>query len=138
MKDESIDVVIWTCRVGNNLTKNPKAFAYCITKENSNKVTRIVEKDTISDNPGNDPLVVGSFWFRRANTFFEMANEVIKQNITINNEHYVGNGINLIVEKGKKVVIFDIEQWISYGDPFELDIFFYWEEFFKKQRYGNK
>lgn len=134
LDDGTIDVAIWTCRVGSNLTKNPKAFAYCKSDPKTNIVNKIVEKDTISDDPGSDPLVVGSFWFRRASDFFTMADKVIKEDITINGEHYVGNGINLMIEEGKKVVIFDIEQWISYGDPFELDIFFYWEEFFEKRK----
>lgn len=133
LDNKSIDVAIWTCRIGGNLTKNPKAFAYCVTEKNSNRVTKIVEKDVISDNPGADPLVVGSFWFRSSKDFFKMADEVIEKNITINNEHYVGNGINLMIAAGKKVVIFDIDQWISYGDPFELELFFYWEEFFNKK-----
>lgn len=132
LADKSIDVAIWTYRIGGNLTKNPKAFAYCVTEKNSNRVTKIVEKDVISDDPGSDPLVVGSFWFRSSKDFLQMADEVIEKNITVNNEHYVGNGINLMIKAGKKVVIFDIDQWISYGDPFELELFFYWEEFFNK------
>jgi hypothetical protein len=33
-------------------------------------------------------------------------------------------------------VIFDIDQWVSLGDPFELDIFYYWDDFFHT-RYGS-
>jgi NDP-sugar pyrophosphorylase family protein len=134
LNDKTIDVAIWTCRVGSNLTKNPKAFAYCEANPKTNIVNKIVEKNTISNDPGNDPLVVGSFWFRKASDFFIMADKVIEKNITINGEHYVGNGINLMIKEGKKVTIFDINQWVSYGDPFELDIFFYWEEFFKQRK----
>ncbi|NQY41815.1 MAG: hypothetical protein HRT87_00470 [Legionellales bacterium] len=132
--DKDVDVAIWTYRIGGNLVKDYSAFAYCKTAQNTNTVSRIIEKDTISDEPGNDPLVVGSFWFRKASDFLKMADEVIEKDITVNGEHYVGNGINLLIEKGKKVVIFEVEQWISYGDPFEINIFFYWEEFFEKIR----
>ena len=30
-------------------------------------------------------------------------------------------------------VIFDIDQWISFGDPFELQVLEYWQEFFQKE-----
>jgi NDP-sugar pyrophosphorylase family protein len=130
VKDNSIDAVIWTCRLGASLTKNPKAFAYCETSEDGRTVTKIVEKNTISNDPGKDPLVVGTFWFRRAEDLINMAEEVIRLNINVNNEHYLGNGMNLMINAGKKIVIFDVKQWISFGDPFELDVYYYWEDYF--------
>jgi len=45
-------------------------------------------------------------------------------------KHYVGTSINYLIEQGKKVVIFDIDQWISFGDPFELQVLEYWDEHF--------
>ncbi|HLD76657.1 MAG TPA: hypothetical protein VI861_00840, partial [Rickettsiales bacterium] len=135
--DESISAAIWTYRMGSNLIKNPKAFAYCDVKKNSNEIIKIVEKDTISDNPWQDPLVVGTFWFREAKDFIFSATEAIKNNITVNGEHYVANSMNILLQQGKKIVIFDIEQWISFGDPFELQIFYYWQDFFEKKKRGK-
>lgn len=128
--DESIDGVIWTIRLGGMLTKNPKAFAYCVTKADGKTIERVVEKDTISDTPSRDPLVVGSFWFRRAEDFTYAAKTAIERNYNVNGEHYVGNSINLLLEQGKKFVIFEVDQWISYGDPFELEVYQYWEDHF--------
>lgn len=128
--DESIDCVIWTTKVKSNLTKDPKSFAYCKTKDDGIIVEKIVEKETISNDPGSDPLVIGSFWFRKGIDFVSCAENAIKNNITINNEHYVGNSINYLIEKNKKVITFHTDQWISLGDPFELDIYNYWEEYF--------
>ena len=50
----------------------------------------------------------------------------------INNEYYIGNSINLLIAEGKNFVIFEIDRWISYGDPFELDLYFYWNKWFTK------
>ena len=88
------------------------------------------KKKTISDTPHLDPLVVGTFWFRRAKDFTDAAENLIENDITINDEHYVGTSINYLIEQGKKVVIFDIDQWISFGDPFELQVLEYWDEHF--------
>ncbi len=131
LQNELIDGAVWTYRLGANLTKNPKAFAYCVLWDDSKLISKIVEKDTISDFPEKDPLVVGSFWFRNTKDFIYAAETAILKNLTIKGEHYIANSINLLIEQGKRFVIFDIDQWISYGDPFELQIYQYWEHFFR-------
>lgn len=130
IKDESIDGAIWTYRLGSFLTKDPKAFAYCKTNSDSPIISKIVEKDVISDCPGDDPMALGSFWFRRAEDFIFAAESAINNNITVNGEHYVANSINILIDQGKRFVIFDVDLWVSFGDPFELQIFQYWEEYF--------
>jgi NDP-sugar pyrophosphorylase family protein len=130
ISDESIDAVVWTYRMKSALAKNFQAFAYCQTDKGGTQVSRIVEKKTISETPWLDPLVVGTFWFRRAADFVWCAENAIARNITVNNEHYVGTSMNLLIEQGKKIVIFDIEQWVSFGDPFELNVLNYWEDYF--------
>jgi NDP-sugar pyrophosphorylase family protein len=132
LQDESIDAVIWTYRMRDAMAKDPNAFAYCVTADDGYTITEIVEKRTISNTPHTDPLVVGSFWFRRAADFLWAAHKAIDEDITVNGEHYVANSMNLLLQQGKKIVIFDIEQWISLGDPFELNLFHYWEDYFTK------
>ena len=77
-------------------------------------------------------MIIGSFWFRKARSFFDSVEESRKENFTINNEFYVGNNINLLLRKNLKFVIFEVDQWISLGDPFELKVFEYWKNLFKK------
>jgi NDP-sugar pyrophosphorylase family protein len=138
INDSSIDIAIWTYRMGSMLTKNPNAFAYCKTEENSEIITQIVEKSTISNEPQNDPLLVGTFWFRNSSDFIYSAENAIDKNININGEHYIGNSLNTLIKEGKKIVIFDIDQWISLGDPFELEVYYYWEEhFYNKYKISN-
>ena len=130
LSDKTIDIAIWTYRMGSMLTKNPHAFAYCKTEKDSDTIIEIVEKSTISSTPENDPLLVGTFWFRDSNDFIFSAENAIQKNININGEHYIGNSLNSLINEGKKIVIFDINQWVSLGDPFELEVYYYWEEHF--------
>lgn len=130
IKDKTIDVIIWTFRMGSMLTKSPTAFAYCKVGENGSTVTQVVEKATISDTPEKDPLLIGTFWFRYGRDFLHSAKYAVENNINVNGEHYIGNSLNTLISEGKKIVIFDIEQWVSLGDPFELDMFYYWDDFF--------
>ena len=113
--------------------KNPEMFAYCKLKGDGFSVSEVVEKSTISNNPNLDPLVVGTFWFRRAKDFKLAAKNLIDNDIKINGEHYIGTSINYLLKNGKKFIIFDISQWISFGDPFELKILEYWQDVFQRK-----
>ena len=130
LNDKSIDGAIWTVRMDMSMVRDPSAFAYCRIDNNSNKVLEVVEKKTISDDPSNDPLVVGTFWFRKSKYFKDAAKEMINEKVTINGEHYIGTSINYLIKNGKKIVIFDVEQWVSFGDPFELRVLEYWDDYF--------
>tara|TARA_B100001059_G_C17838465_1_gene590071 strand:+ start:3887 stop:5452 length:1566 start_codon:yes stop_codon:yes gene_type:complete len=136
--DSEIDVYIWTFKTKNILVRNDNAFAYCVTDNKTNLVQEIVEKSTISENPGNDPMVVGSFWFRDSNDFVLAAENSIKNNVNVNGEHYIGNSLNYLINMGKKIKIFEIDKWISFGDPFELNVYYYWEELFFESNKKNR
>ena len=133
--DESIDGSIWTYRLGSFLTKDPKAFAYCETKDDGLIISKIVEKNVISNNPDEDPMAVGSFWFRKAGDFFYAAKHAIQNNISVNGEHYVANSINILLNEGRRFIIFDVDSWVSFGDPFELKVFQYWEDHFNSDSF---
>nr|BFD31169.1 hypothetical protein GTC16762_07870 [Pigmentibacter ruber] len=133
LEDEEIDGAIWTFRMGTGIFKNPNAFAYCRVATDNKTIIEVIEKKTISDNPENDPAVVGSFWFRKSSDFILGAETMIKNDIRVNNEYYVGTSINTLLQLGRKFVIFDVDQWISFGDPFELQVFEYWESHFYKR-----
>ncbi len=131
ISDPEIDGVIWTYRSKSMVLKNPENFAYCCVKEDGVTVTEVVEKRTISDNPHLDPLVVGTFWYKNSQDFIIAAENSIKNDVVVNGEHYVGTSINYLIQQGKKFVIFDVDQWISFGDPFELRVLEYWQDHFK-------
>lgn len=139
--DPSIDVLIWTFKGKNIVKKDPRAFAYCRTE--GQRVTSVVEKQLISDHPAEDPAVVGSFFFRRADLLKRASDKMIQKNIRIHNEFYVGTAINQLIDEGCRVETFEIQQFVSFGDPLELTLFEFWEDYFNgleghpyKSRFG--
>ena len=128
LNDNTIDVIIWTFRIGSIKKANPDAFAYC--RADGIEVQEVVEKRTISDNPFDDPAVVGSFTYKRGELFLRSAQKMIRKNIRVNGEFYVATSINELIKEGLRVVTFDIDQFISFGNPFELQSVYYWQEFF--------
>ena len=133
LNDESIDGAIWTVRLKSLPVKDPNAFAYCRLADDGVTVKEVIEKQTISDTPNLDPLVVGTFWYRRGLDFKRGATSLIENNVTVNGEHYVGTSINNLIKEGLRFVIFDVDQWISFGDPFELQVMEYWHDYFYNQ-----
>ena len=123
-----VDVIVWTFKIGAIKKADPQAFAYCRTE--GGRVVEVVEKRTISDHPERDPAVVGSFTFRNADLFVRGARAMIDKDIRINGEYYVGTSINQLIEAGCNVVTFEIDKFISFGDPHELMHYEYWEEYF--------
>lgn len=124
------DVVIWTYRPNDIIVKDFNAFAYCKVDPYTKLVTAVKEKEIISDNPKNDEMIIGSFWFKNSYDFINSAENAIKNDISVNGEHYIGNSLNYLIEKGKKIRTFEVDKWVSFGDPFELEVHNYWEDFF--------
>lgn len=128
LNDESVDVIIWTFKIGSIKKSNPEAFAYC--RVEGERVVEVVEKKAISNDPYSDPAVVGSFTYKNTELFLYGARTMIERNIRVNGEFYVGTSINQLIEAGHKVVTFEVDKFISFGNPFEFMNIQYWEEYF--------
>jgi NDP-sugar pyrophosphorylase family protein len=127
LEDQSLDGLVFTYRFSKFRMRHANAFAYCIADENG-KISRIVEKQTISDTPEKDPLVVGTFWFRNSDSLKQALDEAAARDYRVNGEVYVGTSINLLIQRGFNFRCFEVDSWISFGDPFELDLYHWWEE----------
>jgi NDP-sugar pyrophosphorylase family protein len=124
------DVVIFTFRLKSLPVGSYSNFAYC--ESDNFKVKKIIEKKCISDSPQEDEMVTGTFWFKKASFFFDAAKNLISNDIRVNNEHYVGTSLNFLIDQGFKVITFEVDQWISFGDPTELNLYYFWEDYFNE------
>lgn len=128
--DDSVDVAIWTVQPGDDLFAPWTSYAWCRLRPGTTVVTEVVEKRPISDDPRRDPLVIGTFWFRRTGDFRDAADAMISAGVTVNGEHYVGTAINQLLAAGKRVVAFPVDRWTCYGTPFELRLLEWWQAWF--------
>ena len=124
------DCLIWTFR--NNVTVINKPEAYGWVEINKlNEAENVSVKVPISSNPINDHAVVGTFWFKNGKQFVEAAEKMIKKNRRVNNEFYVDECINELIEEGLKVKVFEIDKYICWGTPNDLKTYMYWQNFHK-------
>lgn len=127
--DTETKVVLFYTHYSEFRMNNPKAFAYCETNEEG-LVRRIIEKDLLSENPSEDKLLVGSFWFRNSE-YLRIALENARSNGRyINGELYIANSLNELLELGIRIRAVPVTHWISFGDPEEFEIYVWWETLF--------
>lgn len=129
---QDADCFVFTFR--NNVTVVPKPKQYgWVAVDDQGNATKVSVKVPISDNPIKDHAVVGAFYFKKGSLFVEAAERMIAKNRRVNNEFYVDECINEVIEAGYKVKAFEIDYYICWGTPNDYRTFNYWESFFRQE-----
>jgi dTDP-glucose pyrophosphorylase len=132
LDDDSVDAWIWTFRNNPAVLQNPKAYGW-VDVDADNLVRRVSVKIPLSDNPMQDHAVIGAFSFRRFGDFRRSVDTMIASNRRINNEFYVDEVMNLAVEAGLKVRVFEVDRYICWGTPRDLETYEYWRGYFRSE-----
>jgi hypothetical protein len=127
--DSSIDCLIWTYRRDPRVLVKPTAHGWVKTRPDSADVEFVSCKQPISDTLLDDHAISGCFWFRRAGQLLAAIDQLVASNETINNEFYLDVVPNLLIREGRRVVVFEVEEYIGWGTPHDL------EEYHRLQRY---
>ena len=136
MQDEQVDAMIWTFRNNPAVLQNPKMYGWVSVSKN-NYVEGVSCKMPISDTPMNDHAVIGSFTFKKASDFVDCTEAMIAKNIRINNEFYVDVVMDVAVQRGLKVKVFEVDRYICWGTPDDYECYentiSYWRDFLSKE-----
>ena len=104
---------------------------YAWIEEENNLVKNICVKE-INKDTLNDPVVTGTFFFRKVSIFESITNDLIRKNLKVNNEYYIDSSINNAIQLGYKVVYFEIDYYLCWGTPNDLETYIYWQDCFDK------
>jgi len=127
---ENPDVVIWTFRHTPCARDNPQAYGW-IEVDESGRVRRISPKVPISNDPWNDHAEVGTFWFKSARLFMEGYDAMRRDDMRTNNEYYLANVVAELLSAGVHVRVFEVDRFVCWGTPGDLDKYNYWRGYFK-------
>jgi NDP-sugar pyrophosphorylase family protein len=127
---QTCDAIVFTFRNNPAVDARPQAYGWVKINE-SNEVERMSVKVPISEHPQNDHAVVGAFWFKRASMFVEAAERMIQNNTRINNEFYVDECINDLLDLGYNVKVFEIDHYVCWGTPTDYETFNYWSNYYE-------
>lgn len=124
-----VDIIVWGVRGHANAVRHPQMFGW-IDAQNA-RIRRISVKAPL-ESPATDPIVIGTFTFRRAEDFSRIVSRLIQRNGRINGEFYIDSTINDAIELGLRCELFEVDSFLSWGTPNDLRTFEYWQSCFHK------
>ena len=127
--DPQTDVIVWCARGHAEAVRRPRMFSWIQT--DNGRVNAVSVKSPLQS-PASDPVVCGTFTFRRADDFRRCVKRMIARNGRINGEFYIESCINDAVKLGLQCRLFEIDSYLSWGTPDELRTFEYWQSCFHK------
>lgn len=95
------------------------------------RMLQIQEKQPFTDNRMQEFASDGSYYFRRGAFVKTYFRRLMERGIQVNGEYYVSMVMNLLVEDGLKVGIYEIEHMLQWGTPGELAEYNLWSRFFR-------
>ena len=105
-------------------------YAFC--KEENNILIEIKEKEPFTDNKMNEYASNGTYYFKSGTILKKYFKELIELDINLNGEFYVSLVYNLLVRDGLRVNIFEIQNMLQWGTPYDLEIYRGWSNYFKR------
>lgn len=123
------DVIVWGARGHANAVRKPQMFGWI--EAEGGVIRRISVKEPL-DAPATDPIVIGTFTFRRAEDFRKVVERLIARNGRVNGEFYIDACINDALDLGLNCRLFEVDNFISWGTPNDLRTFEYWQSCFHK------
>lgn len=77
-------------------------------------ITRLIEKPSVMD---NKLAVVGFYYFKHGEDLVAAIEEQISRNITVKNEFFLTDAINIMLDKGAKMRTCQVATWLDAGIP---------------------
>ena len=109
-------------------------YGWVKTFNNSKEIKYISVKKPLK-NPLNDPIVVGTFTFKKLEYFTKSFSNLKKNKGKINNEYYLDSCINEAIKLNYRCYIFEIDHYLCWGTPNDLKTFEYWQACFSRWKF---
>jgi NDP-sugar pyrophosphorylase family protein len=129
VNDTSVDIVVWGVRGHPNAIRNPKMFGWIDAVDGQ---VRSVSVKKSLDKPASDPIVLGTFTFRRAEDFRRALDRLLARDGRVNGEFYIDSLINDAIALGLRCHLFEVNSYLCWGTPNDLRTFEYWQSCFHK------
>ena len=128
--DAGVDVAVWATRGHPNAARHPKMFGW-IDADDRGVIRHISVKQPLSD-PRRDPIVIGTFTFRRASQAVEAMQRLFERDGKVNGEFYLDSCVEDAIALGLQCRLFEVDSYLCWGTPDDLRTFEYWQSCFDK------
>lgn len=130
LNDNNVDIIIWSFSNNNTSKLYPYMYAWLDVDDN-NFIKRVSVKKPFND-INNKYAIIGTMLFKKSKYFKQGLDYIYKHNIKTNNEYYVDNMIEPLVNMGYKCKIFNVD-YLCWGTPNDYKIYNYWYNYYKKK-----
>ena len=130
LEDDQVDIIVWGARGYPGAIRSPEKYGW-IDLDDGSLNKRVSVKMPLSD-PKNDPIIVGAFTFKCLSDFIDAVDRMKSRKARVKGEYYIDTAINDAIQIGKKCKILEIEHYICWGTPEDLQTFEYWQSCFHR------
>lgn len=124
-----VDVIVWGVRGYPNAARHPQMFGWIDAQ--AGRIQAISVKTPLAD-PAQDPIVLGTFTFKRPDDFQRAVERLIARDGRVNGEFYIDSCINDAIALGLNCQLFEVDSYLCWGTPNDLRTFEYWQSCFHK------
>lgn len=130
INDPKVDIIVWGARGHTNAIRKPQMFGWI--EANPDGLIHSISVKTPLASPATDPIVIGTFTFKKASYARQAIDTLIARNGRINGEFYLDSCINDAIALGLRCYLFEVDSFISWGTPNDLKTFEYWQSCFHR------
>lgn len=104
---------------------------YAYLKVSGEKVLEVQEKKPYTNNRMQELASSGTYYFRKGSLVKRFFTELIKEKIDVNGEYYCSLVYNLMIKNNFKVGFYELEHFMQWGTPQDLEEYKIWSKAFK-------
>jgi len=109
----------------------PTYYAYM--REKDRYLLEIKEKGCFTDNRMQEFASSGTYYFSKGAYVKKYFKEVMERKIDLNGEYYISLVYNLLLEDNLDVFIYELEKFLQWGTPDDVEEYLSWSQYFKDE-----
>lgn len=98
--------------IGVKEVEDPRRFG--VAEVHNGFITKLVEKP---EQPTSNLALVGLYHIKHPDVLLDCLKEMIKRDVRTKNEYQLTDGLQLMIERGEKLVTFPVDAWYDCGKP---------------------
>jgi NDP-sugar pyrophosphorylase family protein len=106
-------------------------YAY-LRLNDQGEMLELREKQSFTDNRHQEPASSGVYYVRAWELFKHFGTQIQKDGTCVGNEYYLSLIYNPMVQAGLKVTTFEIDKFICWGTPEDVEQYWFWSDYFSK------
>ncbi len=127
MKNPAIDVIVWAARGHARAKQHPTQYGWIDAE--GGMIDKVSVKVPLQ-NPSRDPIVIGTFTFKRALDARRAIDNMIAREAKVKGEYYLDMAVNDAIALGLRCALFEVDHYLGWGTPEEWQTFEYWQSCF--------